>query len=223
MKNLIPIKSGRYLPFLTALLFGLHPVHTETITYMASAMDAIGIVFFLGAFYLYLQNKIFPSVIISLLAFFTTEIALTLPILIIFYDWVVGKLSKNRAIIYSWFGAMAAFYVVVRFAVLNITTRGPYLADSFYLTMLTMTKVLLQYIWVLIWPVNLTSNHIISPGIEAFVYRNYQTATIVAQSIFDLDILLSIAVIIFLIFIVFISRKKYPIISFSLGWFFISL
>lgn len=114
-------------------------------------------------------------------------------------------------------------YLFVRFSLLDIITRGPYLAGSFYLTMLTMTKVLLQYIWVLIWPVNLASNHIISPGIEAFVYRNYQTMAILKQSIFDLDILLSITIIIVLVLIIFISRKKYPIVSFSLGWFFISL
>lgn len=223
IKNFIPNKSRSNFPFITALLFGLHPIHTETITYIASGMDSIGIVFFLWAFYLYLQNKIFPSVILSLLAFFTTEIALTLPILIVFYDWITRKLSKKRIIIYSWFGTATLLYIIIRFAVLHITTRGPYLANSFFLTILTMTKVLLQYIWVLIWPENLVSNHIISPGIEAFVYRNYQTMAILKQSIFDLDILLSITVIIFLVLIIFISRKKYPIVSFSLGWFFISL
>ena len=254
IKNLIPIKSGKYLPFLAALLFGLHPIHTETITYMASAMDSIGIVFFLGAFYLYLRNKIIPSVILAGLAFFTTEMALTLPLLILLYEIVINAPTvipdqspvipdSDRESRMDWFPASAGMtegvkemtkkilpyfvgvgiYLFVRFAVLDITTRGPYLANSFFLTMLTMTKVLIQYIWVLIWPVNLASNHIISPGIEAFVYRNYQTLAISKQSIFDLDILLSITIIIFLIFIVFISRKKYPIVSFSLGWFFISL
>jgi len=217
------LQTSGGLPFVAALLFGLHPVHTETITYIASGMDSIGLVFFLAAFYCYLRGKIIASLALALAAFFTTEMSLTLPLFIIFYDWVAGKLAKNKITVYGWFGTAAALYLIVRFTVLHITTRGPYLAGSFYLTMLTMTKVVLQYLKVLLWPVNLMSNHIISPGIEAFVYRNYRTAAIAAQSIFDVEILLSAVVISILIWLIWRLQKSHPLISFGIGTFFLGL
>ena len=77
----------RRMGLITGILFALHPVHTETITYIASGMDSIGIVFFLASFYLYLKNRFWISILFALFAFFTTEMTLTLPILIIFHEY----------------------------------------------------------------------------------------------------------------------------------------
>src|SRR3989344_2846264 len=51
------LTNGRmevWVPFLAGLLFGLHPVHTEAITFMTSAMDMTGVLFMMASFWLYL-------------------------------------------------------------------------------------------------------------------------------------------------------------------------
>ena len=215
--------TTKYLPFITAMLFGLHPVHTETITYITSSMDSLGLVFYLLAFYLYLNNKLVRSLIFTTLAFFTTEMTLTLPIIILYHDWIFQKLTRGKVPYYLTSFGLVGLYATIRFLLLDITTRGPYLAQSFYLTMLTMSRVLLKYLQVLLWPFNLSSNHIIAPGIEAFVYRNYRVTAIAAQSILDLEILLPLTVIIIIILLVIRLKPRFPLISFSLGWIFLTL
>src|SRR3989338_1952338 len=86
-----------FVPFVAALLFGLHPVHTETIAYISSAMEATGIVFALLSFYLYLLGKKYYwwSVAAAVTAFFTHEITLVLPILVLLYELTIGPLSSR--------------------------------------------------------------------------------------------------------------------------------
>src|SRR3989344_5140944 len=86
-----------WVPFVSGLLFGLHPVHTETITYISSSMEATGIAFALLAFYLYLLGKKYYwwSVAAGVAAFFTHEITLVLPVLVLLYELTIGPLSSR--------------------------------------------------------------------------------------------------------------------------------
>ena len=65
----------------------------------------------------------------------------------------------------------AGGYLAVRFVLAS--ARGVYLADSFYLTMLTMSKVLLQYLTLLGSNSCIITSSVL--GTEAFVYRGYRT------------------------------------------------
>lgn len=224
---LILIRLFPKLAFWTALLFGVHPIHTETISYISSSMETTGIVFFLLSFYFYIKGKTknyyILSVILAGLAFFTSEITLTLPLVIIFYDLLFNNKSKFSINKYVPYFLAAAGYLVTRFFILHIVSRGPYLADSIYLTFLTMTKVIIKYIVLTIVPINQAVNQLISKGIEASVYRDYRTEAIKAQTIGDWQILLSLALIIILLLMIVKFWRKYPLISFGLGWFFITL
>ncbi len=265
----IPIKSGfarnDTVAFIAALLFALHPIHTETIDYISASLDATGLVFLFLSFYLYLVPARrglakLGSLIFAFLAFFTYEVTLVLPLLIVLYEVCMGSLSSRNLSLRSAslslrsaplslrgakrrsnlkpmglllrfrliamttpYFALAIIYFVIRFFLLHITERGPYLAGSMYLTFLTMTKVFLKYIMLMLWPVDLSLNHIVSKGIEAFVYRDYRTAGILAQSLFDIDIVVSIVIIVSLLILAWKIRKKFPLITFGIGWFFITL
>jgi len=224
---------------LTALFFGLHPVHTEAITYIASSMDETGVVFMLTSLLCYLtigtrqslQKKhryllSFISITSAFLAYFTYEMTLTLPLLLLLYEYTLDQQHQTHADrlkkTFPYFLG-AGMYLFVRFFLLSITSRGVYLADSLHLTALTMTRVLVQYLWVMIFPIQLVQNHSIAPGIEAFVYRGYRTAAILNQSILDPEVLFSISLIVTLLYSAVILRKKHPFITFSIGWFFIAL
>jgi len=219
VKSLIP--NSYWLPFTASLLFGLHPIHTESITYIAASMEMTGVVFFLATFFTYLKNKRFLTVFFALLAFFTYEMTLTLPFLLGLYELTLGKKNWKKI----WPAAIsAASYLFIRIGVLGISpARGDYLAYSFYHTQLTMVKMWVKYLWLLIWPVNLSHNQTVVPGFEAFMTPYSDLNAILSQKPFDLSILLSISVIFGLIFIAVKLRKIYPSVTFAIGWFFISL
>jgi tetratricopeptide (TPR) repeat protein len=230
------ITKKNLIAFMSALIFGVHPIHTEAVTLITASFDTIGIALFLASFYLYLKsqsnqgktNKLaIASVILALFAFFTYELTLTLPLLIVLYDLCFKKIEKNNMSkslkAYSPYFIGLLFYIFVRFFILDITSRGTYLAGSFYLTMLTMTKSFLKYFLITLFPINLNVNHRISEGILSLVHADLNEQAILAQSIFNLNILFSIIVLIGLLIIAVKSFKKYPIISFCIGWFFIGL
>ena len=234
--------------FIAALLFGLHPVHTESITYIASSMDMTGVVFMLGAFWLYVRSLRHPnglamtiSVILALLGFFTYEMTITLPLLLVLYEWIfrvssvipvyTGIQRKKDWIpafagmtqrVWPYFAGAAGFFVV-RFALGVGLGRGEYLAYSFFHTQLTMIKMWVKYLGLLVWPVTLSHNHTVVQGFEAFMTPYSDQAAILSQTILDPEILLSIGVIGAIGVIGWKMRKKHPLVSFCVGWFFISM
>ncbi len=222
----------KYLPFIVAVLFGLHPIHTEAITFITASMDSIGFVFFLASFYFFLRGgkNYILSVIFAFLAIFSNEICLTLPFIIIFYDLLFnrrnhGSLINSKALLYGSYLAIAGFYLLIRMGILGIYGRGEeYLGGSFYLTMLTMTKVIVRYIYLMVWPQELMINQTIPPGIKAHTDTNLNDSLILSQSIITQDVLLSIFIIAFLLILAFWAyQHKKKIITFSIGWFFITL
>lgn len=224
------IAKNKFTAFLCSLLFGIHPVHTESITYMTASFDTIGVVLFLASFYLYLKGSRFNFILSSLfalLAFFTYEMTLVLPLLIVFHDICFKRIKKDilfdRVKKYSIYVIAALFYASIRFFIIHIGSRADYLADSFYLTMLTMSKAFVRYVLLVIYPVNLTINHTISNGILSIIHPDVSKEAILAQSIFDFDIVLSLIILLILFLVILVSLKKHPLLSFCIGWFFISL
>jgi tetratricopeptide (TPR) repeat protein len=75
------------LPFLTAALFAVHPVHTESVTYVKNRSDLLALLFFLAAWLLFIRSgtpaRRLPRLAASLLCFalavLSKETALTLP------------------------------------------------------------------------------------------------------------------------------------------------
>lgn len=224
--------EGVYRPIrgLFYSLYGSNPVvyhlnsllvlHTESITYIAASMEMTGVVFFLASFYFYLRGK-YLSIFFAFLAFFTYEM-ITLPLLLLLYEGVMNHAPTRYKKTLPYF-ALLILYIIARFTMGVGLARGDYLAFSPYHTWLTMTKMVVKYIWLLIWPVTLSHNQTVVPGFEAFMTPYSDQAAILAQSILDPEILFSIGLISLIGLIGLKLRKKSPIISFGIGWFFISL
>ncbi|MFH0868517.1 MAG: tetratricopeptide repeat protein, partial [Candidatus Woesearchaeota archaeon] len=99
------------------------------------------------------------------------------------------------------------FYIAIRFFVIGVRGRiEEYLAGNFFLTMLTMLKVYVYYIYLLIFPINLTLFHDIIP----------------ATSIFNPKVLISALILTAIIFFT-LKYNKNKILFFSVFWFFIAL
>src|SRR3989344_3606637 len=117
--------AGSAIALFGAALFAVHPVHTEAVSYTVAGMDTTGLGVVLAAFYYFLRKKFNISYALAAVAFFTTEMALTLPILLVWYELCFGRLTKKnwetRIKIHAPFWISLAMYVVVRFGFLGIS------------------------------------------------------------------------------------------------------
>ncbi|MCA9399543.1 MAG: tetratricopeptide repeat protein, partial [Candidatus Omnitrophica bacterium] len=211
--------------FLAGLFFAVHPVQVEAITYMTASIDMIGIVFLFAAFYLYIKRWYKRFFLFSILAVFTHELSISLPVLFLWYDLCLRREDGIRKIILRVLPliVLVGVYAWIKASVLGGLTRGSYVADSFYLTMLITIKAWAKYIVLLFAPFTLTHNHIISKGISSFDQTDFDPAAVTSQSLVDPQVLLSLLLI--GAFVVLSYKRFYskPLISFCIGWFFISL
>ncbi len=222
------IFNSRMGAFIGAALFAVHPVHTEAVSYTVAGMDTTGLGVVLAAFYYFLRKKFNISYALAAVAFFTTEMALTLPILLVWYELCFGRLTKKnwetRIKIHAPFWISLAIYVVVRFGFLGISgVRAEPAGGSAYVAFLTMLKVNVKYLELLVYPVKLANNQLLSGGIESFIYRGYNRDLLAGQRLWNWDILLALGVLIGIIVVAYFLRKKHPAITFGIGWHFIAL
>ncbi len=220
----------RSLAFLTSVFFAVHPIHTEAISYMTASFDSIGVIFFLTSFYLYIKKNRYYwlSVIFAGLSFFTYELTLSLPFIIILYDLcfqrkALTKNFKKGLLCYLPFFLLFFGFFLIRWLLHINVTSGKYLADSFYLTQLTMVQAYVEYIWLLLFPVQLSVNPVVWGGIQSWTNEFSSIAVISSQSILDPVILFSFIFLVFLFMLAWKSFKKRPLITFCIGWFFLSL
>lgn len=229
------LTQNLFVAFLTALFFGLHPIHTDVIASMTGTIDVVGIVFLLISFYnyvLYRQGSDRPrrlylySLLFAFAAVFTHELCLALPILFLWYDL---SLSEGRGDYKgAWkrigpFFVTALFYVLCKFLVLGSIARGRYLYDSFYLTMLVIIKAWAQYVYLCFFPVTLTHNRVISPGIFSFDQEDFDKAAVLSQSLLEPQVLISLVLWGGIFYAAWKNRLRKPLVTFSIGWFFLSL
>ncbi len=217
-------QNDRWLPFVVALLFGLHPIHTETISYISASMESIGSLFYLAAFYFFLKGKLGWSGILGGLGFFSYEMTLTLPLVMGLYLLVLKKAKIGQVFRTTWsFFALAAAFLFIRIFLLGILSRNAYLGYSFYLTMLTMAKVFVRYIGLLILPIGQNISHTLAGDFPTSMLPYDSLQPILQQSILDPAVILSVGILVGLGVVGWLMRKRQPLLSFGIGWFFITL
>ena len=103
-----------------AFIFALHPVHAESVAWIAGVTDPLCAVFYFGALYIYLNQDrskekkiVLLSALLFLGALFSKEMAFMLPVAFVWLDLCVGrKLHWNRyAALVITFGIYAAFRI----------------------------------------------------------------------------------------------------------------
>ena len=155
--------------FLGAALFAVHPVHTESIAWISGRTDPIAAVFFLLSFYLYIlfrDGKGFMMLIFSLIAYsfslLSKEIAITLPMLLLAYEFSFKPTPDNT--IYNKIKSMqvigvylliSAAYLYLRTTMLGETIGGSSTSPPLDKRVFTSFGIILDYIRIMIFPVNL--------------------------------------------------------------------
>ncbi len=73
--------------FLATLLFSVHTIHTESVTYIASRGDLLGSLFIVGGFLLYWESKFLTALLFYALSLFCKESMLLMPLYFFLLDF----------------------------------------------------------------------------------------------------------------------------------------
>jgi tetratricopeptide (TPR) repeat protein len=141
---------GEKISFFVSLLWAIHPVNTEAITYISGTADPLFL--FSGLLAIYLYNKNFKilsyfSFILSLLSKETS--VLILPIFFLF-QYCSNRLNKNQIKNYIIITLIFLIYFILRQTILNFAKAVP--EDIFLHRFYTSFKSFLIYISILLFP-----------------------------------------------------------------------
>jgi len=173
--------------FLAASLFALHPVHTDSVTYLSGRRDILFSMFYLAGFYFFIRYRqtrklifIIASFLAYLLSLGSKEMAVTLPAIFLCYDLVEDFTGKVRRInltylkelllslkkvivqaryLYSLMFLGALAYSYYKIFIKTPSSQSYYYGDSMLTTFLTVGKILFHYIWLLLYPIRLNADY----------------------------------------------------------------
>jgi len=144
----------------SGLVFSVHPVHSEAVSWISARNESLAALFMFSSFYLYLLFKekgnvryIGTSLVLFFLALLSKEMAITLPALLLLFEFCFGTGAwKKKLKLPVLYGTMIVPYLIARTLVLDISSlqNEPVLWRIF-----TSFGILLNYIRLLIFPVNL--------------------------------------------------------------------
>ncbi|MBR9699207.1 tetratricopeptide repeat protein [Candidatus Woesearchaeota archaeon] len=201
------------LGFFAAALFAVHPIHVGRVANATASFDIIGLIFYLLSFYLYVRFRdsnrrsfLVSSIIVFVLGLLSSEELFTLPLLIGLYEFVFRRKSMNYKATSPYFIFLALF-LFWRIIILQISARvGAYPGGSAFVSFLTMPKVLLEYIFLVVWPVQL------SP------FRGVDFVSVLFSPLFLIPLIILIAIIRY----IYVKRHSDKVLFF-VGFFIITM
>ena len=168
--------GGELAAVICALVFALHPLHTESVSFVAGRTDVIATLFFLLALLAYDRGRDRErwspsawSLVAYLLALLAKEVAITLPVVLMVWDRLVrgdlrGRAAAWRAVPrYAAYGAVTGLYVGLRLFALggldgSGDAWGPLLTRA-----LTTLRIVASYAWITLVPYPTSPYYAIAP------------------------------------------------------------
>ena len=208
-------KYGLFAALVSALIFAVHPVHTEAVSWISGRTDSLVTLFFFAAFYFYVvfsqegKNKnLYLSLVFYLLGLLSKEMIVTFPVIIILFDFTWNKKSLKEIFAdwkkYSYFIGLTVFYLIIRYALLHTTVQREkynyFYGKDFITVLATMLKTIPVYLKLLFVPYPLL--------------YHYNGVMQDSNSLTDMSVVLSILLLVALILTAFLLYKKESKISF---------
>lgn len=222
------------LALFAALVFALHPIHTENVNAVSFRQDIIAFVFMAIAFLAFVKSRqdlkkhylalLILAYIGATLAFFAKEAVIILPVLIGFYEWFFvfpgyKKSLKEKVVPYLPLLAITAAFLVIRSSrfeyrfpepdeygqIINQTTT--YTFSYLEERISLMANAFAIYLKLLLWPIRLVADYGAPDQFNQFTLKTM------------VNLIISIIPLGFAIYF----RKKARIITFGILWIYIAL
>ena len=209
-------ESHRTVALFAALIFAVHPIQTESVTYISGRSSSLTAFFYLGAFYFYMRHAMAQKIwrLIGFSVFYACsllvkETAVTLPVILILFDllfplcrgWKRRLLSLLPAVL------VTAVYLILRLHFFGSMQYGAKPIRPFWIHLLLQPQAWMHYLGSLILPLNLSVDY------EFSTPRSFWDA----QVFWPVGILAALALIIWKI------SKTRRIVGFFALWFIVNL
>ena len=222
------ISGDMIVACIAALLYGVHPVHTEAIAYIAGRADPLYAVFMLSSLTMFVRfvNKVKTgrkapflyifSVIFFVLSLLSKEIIISMPLLLITYMlcFLRGPDTKAayRKVMWSWipYAIIVVVYGYLRLTVLSFADIAPvsiFARIPLPFRLLTFFRTVGTYFRLLVFPVGL----------------HMERAIPISRSFFEGTSFFSLLMMIGIGWATYITYKSNRLVSFAIMWFFVNL
>ena len=218
-------KNSDWIPFLAALVWLIHPIQTQSVTYVIQRMNSMSSMFYMLSLLAYVRGRLSAkswrkatlfviAFVAGAMALLSKEIALTLPVFILIYDWYFlkdYKLDQFKKPVVLVFIIVPLVLVLCFLYYGNITFHGiikGYAVRDFTLVerLLTESRVLIFYLSLIMLPLpsrlNLDHDFLIS-----------------TSAISPPNTIFSIIFLIFLLISAVLLFNNHKILSFGIIWF----
>ena len=218
------------LPLISALIFILHPLQTEAVNSIGFRHEVVFSFFFFSSLIFYLKAKdvlgkrrfifyIF-SLFLYLLSMLSKEMAMVLPLMILvielinwFKDKTVRLLRRANILGYSGYFITLGIYIFIRFfwivkpdeKLRGVTYGVAFLGGNLYTCLLTTSRIFTSYLKLLLFPINLSTEHIVS----------------ISKSVFEPRVVVSIFILVMVFILILRSFRYSGLFTFSGFWIFI--
>ena len=237
-------ERSSFIAVLSALLFISHPVQTQAVTYIAQRMASLATLFYLLSFVMYIKARTpedgiaseertkvkimhgiyyLISIASAVLAMKTKEIAFTLPVIIVIYDFIFLKGNMKRRIMYLIPLLLTMLIIPISHidfdkpigeVIADISDQARYQkaisrSEYFY----TQIRVIVTYIRLLFLPINQNLEY------DYPIYHSLFDPEVFLSSIFLLSVFGSG------VYVMYRYRNTIPhtrLIAFGIFWFFVT-
>jgi tetratricopeptide (TPR) repeat protein len=164
---------------IAGLAFALHPIHTESVTFISGRTDVLATLFFLLSLLGYARWRegggalpLAGSLSAFFLALTAKEVAVTLPVVLALYDWLVARRPEGaegsavgRAVArLAPYGGVIALYIGVRMVSLGALVQSdPGVWGTLATRLLTTAKIVATYAWLVLVPFPANAHYVIVP------------------------------------------------------------
>jgi tetratricopeptide (TPR) repeat protein len=176
--------------FIAAVLFAVHPIHTEAVTWIAGLPDVSFTFFYLLSFYCYVRSKTvlsgsyFFSLVCFAVAALFKEPALTLPVILLAYDYVYREERLRLTDYvkrYISYLVIAAGYLVLRIHILGgFAPLKIHVTMSSYQYAINVFPLFSQYLEKLLVPLNLNAFYVFHPITSLFQLKGILSLMVTA-------------------------------------------
>ena len=216
---------GLLLPWFAALLWLVHPLNSQAVSYIVQRMASLAAFFYLAAFLAWLIGRtaekkrawfFLSALVLWGLALGSKENAVTLPLAILAYEWIFfreGRVAWFKTVV-PWIAAGMLVILAMGFILTDFHPWAKVVGgfDSRPFTMwqrlITESRVLVFYLSLFVWPhpsrLNLEHHFTVSTSLL------HPPTTLLA--VFFLALLAGGAI---------FGRRRYPLVAFAVLWFFI--
>ncbi len=219
LKARFSLQETYLIAFFSSLVFLLHPIQTQAVTYIVQRATLLCAFFYFGAVYFYARARLknrtrdyLWAMAFSFLGILTKPVIITLPLIVVLYSiFFFGtseRTGKSRIFFFLFVFALSIFVPLVLLGqrLMGVAARSfEGISSTHYL--LTQFNVIVTYIGLWLLPVN----------------QNIDYDYKISQTLFEFPTMASFVALVLLLALALRLFKRERLLSFGIFWFFIAL